>query len=159
MSEDREPFLDRWSRLKAKERQAAKEAGQAAAAPPVKAEEPPALPKVEDLTPQSDFRPFMNAQVDPLTRRAALKKLFVDAHFNVPDPFEPHSMDLTGEDPIPPEMLKTLNQAKRLLFDEYEKTAQAAPQEPEEPQAEAPPAEAPENPMGEAKDGARRADA
>jgi hypothetical protein len=152
MTEEREPFLDRWSRLKAKDRQAAKEAEpQAAVAPRAKAEDPPALPKVEELTPQSDFRPFMNASVDPLTRRAALKKLFVDAHFNVPDPFEPHSMDLTGEDPIPPEMLKTLNQAKKHLFDEHETTAQA--------EAEPSQAEEPEIPAGEPKNGTGRADA
>jgi hypothetical protein len=152
MSATREPFLDRWSRLKSKDREAAKEVEQeTAVAPPANAEAPPALPEVENLTPQSDFRPFMGSGVDPLTRRAALKKLFGDAHFNLPDPFEPYSIDLTGEDPIPAEMLKTLHQAQKLLFDEPEKTAQA----PTEP----PRTEEPEVPLGEAKDGAGRADA
>ncbi len=151
MSENREPFLERWSRLKAKEREAVGEAEEAPAAPPAKAEEAPPLPKIDELTPQSDFRPFMNAGVDPLTRRAALKKLFADAHFNVPDPFEAYSGDYTGGEPIPPEMLKTLNQAKKLLFDERPETAQAEPREAE--------AEGAQTPAGEAKDGARSADA
>jgi glyoxylase-like metal-dependent hydrolase (beta-lactamase superfamily II) len=81
----------------------------------------------------------MNANVDPATRREALKKLFAgDAHFNLPDPFEAYSEDYTGGEPIPPEMLKTLNQAKKLLFDEPEKVADAAtPQESAPPPADA----------------------
>ena len=148
MSEQREPFLERWSRLKTEDREAAtQEAAPPPAASPVKTGEAPALPKVEDLKPESDFRPFMNANVDPATRRDALKKLFADAHFNVPDPFEPFSADLTGEDPIPPELLKTLNQAKKLLFDEPEKTAGAPANEKAEP------------PAAEAKDAAGSKDA
>ena len=149
MSEEKEPFLERWSRLKTTEREAAKEQAAAPpAAPPAKAEEAaPPLPKIEELTPQSDFRPFMNANVDPATRRAALKKLFADAHFNVPDPFEAYSEDYTGGEPIPPELLKTLNQAKKLLFDEPEKIAGAADSEKAEPAA------------ADAKDGAGSKDA
>jgi hypothetical protein len=137
MSEQKEPFLDRWSRLKTKERETVKEApAHEPAAPPAKAEEPAQpLPKIEDLTPDSDFRPFMNASVDPITRRAALKKLFAgDAHFNLPDPFEAYSGDWTGGEPIPPEMLKTLNQAKKLLFDEPEKEVASAADETAEPE-------------------------
>ena len=152
MSEEREPFFERWSRLKTKEREAAAQAAEPAApAPPAQPEPAAPLPKVEELTPQSDFRPFMNANVDPLTRRAALKKLFADAHFNVPDPYEAYSEDYTGGEPIPPEMLKTLHQAQKLLFDDPEKTAQAEPQPPQAAQDEAP--------AGEAKDGARSTDA
>jgi len=141
MSEDREPFLDRWSRLKTKEREAAKEApAPAPVAVPAKVEEALPLPKIEDLKPDSDFRPFMNASVDPATRREALKKLFADAHFNTPDPFEPFSDDLRVAESISPELLKTLNQAKKLLFDEQEKTAAATAEEKTE------------SPEGEAKD-------
>jgi hypothetical protein len=142
MSEAKEPFLERWSRLKIKDRETASNDVPAAqpAPPPAKTDEPPApLPKIEELTPESDFRPFMNANVDPATRRGALKKLFAgDAHFNVPDPFEAYSEDYTGGEPIPPEMLKTLNQAKKLLFDEPEKAADAVtPSEAEPPAADA----------------------
>jgi hypothetical protein len=150
MSEEKEPFLGRWSRLKTKERETANEApAQEPAAPPVKAEEPAQpLPKIEDLTPESDFRPFMNANVDPSTRRDALKKLFAgDAHFNLPDPFEAYSGDWTGGEPIPPEMLKTLNQAKKLLFDEPEKEVASAADAAAEPK------------VAEAKDGAGSKDA
>lgn len=119
MSEDKEAFLDRWSRLKQKE--------QAEQPAPLveKKEEPVVLPPIEQLTPESDFKPFMDARVDLDTRRSALKKLFADAHYNVPDPFEAYSEDYTVENPIPEAMLKTLNQAKKLLFDEPEKVAQA----------------------------------
>ena len=115
MSEEREPFLERWSRLKTKERAEAKESPEppAPAAAPAKAQEAAPLPQIEQLTPESDFRPFMSAHVDPSTRRDALKKLFADPQFNVPDPFEAYSGDWTGGEPIPPEMLKTLNQATR----------------------------------------------
>ena len=141
MSEDREAFLDRWSRLKQQEQTAEKPA-----VPEVK--EAPARPlqPVEELKPDSDFTPFMNPKVDGATRRAALKKLFADARFNVPDPFEAYSEDYTRSDPIPMEMLKTLKHAKRLLFDEAEKTAGA-------------PVEKTENPIPEAKDVAGKQDA
>jgi len=151
MSEDKEPFLERWSRLKTKERDAAQEApAPEPAPPPAPAEEAPPLPRIEELTPESDFRPFMNASVDPATRRDALKKLFADAHFNTPDPFEPFSDDLTKAETISPEMLKTLNQAKKLLFDKPEKTEETA--------AEAVP-EKPEPQAGDAKNGAGSKDA
>lgn len=122
MTEDKEAFLDRWSRRKL-------EQAEDQPAPPVakeEANEPPvALPPVEGLTPESDFVPFMNAKVDGGTRRAALKKLFADAHYNVPDPFEAYSEDWTVGEPIPMEILKTLNHAQKLLFDEPEKKAEA----------------------------------
>lgn len=148
MSEDNEAFLHRWSRLK---RETREEPPQEPAAPPAAAPEqkPPELPPVEQLTPQSDFTPFMGAQVDLETRRAALKKLFGDAHFNAPDLFEPYSADLTGGEPIPMEMLTTLNQARRLLFNEPEKASQAA----------AEPAAPPEPPPLEGKDAAGKQDA
>ena len=126
--ESREAFLDRWSRRK-KEKTSEKASEQAqvpapSAAPPPAAAEPPApLQAIEDLGADSDFKPFMDPRVDAGTRRSALKKLFTNAHFNAIDPFEPYSIDLTGEDPIPEEMLKNLSHAKRLLFDEPEKLA------------------------------------
>jgi uncharacterized protein DUF3306 len=135
MSEEKEAFLDRWSRLKRErpedEKPAVPEAKQEVAAP---------LPPVEDLKPDSDCSPFMDPRVADQTRRSALKKLFSDAHFNEPDAFEPYSLDLTVAESIPEEMLKTLNQAKRLLFDEKEQAAQAAA-DTQAPQPQAPDAE------------------
>lgn len=118
MSEDKkqEAFLDRWSRRK--QDHAQQEAQPAPA--PAPAETKPAAPlqAVESLQPDSDFRPFMARDVDPGTRREALKRLFTDAQFNVPDPFEPYSIDLTVSESIPDEMLKTLKHAERLLSEE-----------------------------------------
>lgn len=132
MSEEKqqEAFLGRWSRLKQQHAQEEAKPVPAAEARPEPAPAAP-LPAIEDLKPDSDFKPFMGPQVDAGTRRSALKKLFTNAHFTAIDPFEPYSIDLTGEDPIPEAMLKTLNHAKRLLFDEKQQTAEAqAPAEP-----------------------------
>lgn len=118
--EKKEAFLDRWSRLKKEEKEL-----------PVKDEKPvPDLPPVEKLTPESDFTGFMHPKVEDALRRVALKKLFSDPHFNVPDPYEAYSGDWTGGEPIPEEMLAALNQAKRLLFDDN-KEADGENKEPE----------------------------
>ncbi len=120
--EKKEAFLQRWSRLKKE-------------TPVEKKEETPkpSLPPVDKLTPESDFSGFMHPKVEDALRRAALKKLFSDPHFNLPDPFEAYSGDWTGGEPIPEEMLATLNQAQRLLFSE--KKPQAAPEEPAKTEA------------------------
>ena len=57
---------------------------------------------------------YLQAGADEDSRRAALKRIFSDPHFNQPDPFEPYSGDFTRGEPIPPEMLSTLVQARRL---------------------------------------------
>jgi len=138
MNEDREPFLSRWSRRKveAREETAPPEASpqQTAPAPAAAPEPPQPLPAVESLTTESDFKPFMAADVAPETRRAALKKLFADARYNVHDPFEAYMEDYTKEDPIPLEMLKRLDHARSVLFEEPKPAAHA----PGTQQAEAP---------------------
>lgn len=113
--EDKEAFLSRWSRLKREEEARRPE-------PPVKDkdEAAPALPPVDKLTPESDFAPFMHPKVADALRRVALKKLFADPHFNVPDLNEAFSGDWTGGEPISAELLKTLNQARTVLFREEE---------------------------------------
>ena len=134
MSDEKEPFLARWSRLK---REAPAEKQDVSPAPTV--------PPVENLTPESDFGAFMNPKVRDELRRLALKKLFSDPHFNVPDPFEPYSRDWTVGEPIPPELLATLNQARSVLFTEQEKKPAA------EPQASVGPPVLAQNDEGEAK--------
>ena len=132
MAEEKEPFLTRWSRRKKEQPQPVEEK---AAVP----EKP--LPPVENLTPESDFSGFMNPKVEDALRRVALKKLFSDPHFNLPDPYEAYSGDWTGGEPIPQEMLAALNQAQRLLFDEKEKAepkgeelvSDEQPKQPDEP--------------------------
>jgi hypothetical protein len=91
---------------------------------------PPALPAVDTLTTESDFTGFMHSKVEDALRRVALKKLFSDPHFNVPDPFEPFSGDWTGGEPISEEVLATLNQARTLLFDKEEKKEASAQVQP-----------------------------
>ena len=130
MAEDRkEDFLRRWSRRKHEEKQV----------PAPKDETPaPTLPAVDKLTPESDFTGFMHPKVEDALRRAALKKLFADPHFNIPDPFEPYSRDWNNLEPISEEVLKTLNQARTLLFSEEEKAqAQAADEAKAEQEAHA----------------------
>ncbi len=102
MSEEKEAFLDRWSRLKREQPE------EKPAVPEAKAEPAPPLQPVEDLKPDSDFTPFMNPKVDPEMRRSALKKLFTDAHYNIPDPFEAYSEDYTKSDPIPEKLFQGL---------------------------------------------------
>ncbi|TAK41006.1 MAG: DUF3306 domain-containing protein [Betaproteobacteria bacterium] len=137
VSDEPERFLTRWSRRKTQAREAPRAAPPEAAPPAPAAGEtdaPAPLPSVEELTPESDFRPFMDPRVDASTRRAALKHLFADARFNVPDPYEAYSEDYTVGEAIPAEMLKSLNQARKLLFDEPEGAAQtAAEAQPEVP--------------------------
>jgi hypothetical protein len=113
MAQEKENFLSRWSRLKqeSKDLPREKETAKTESAPPE-------LPPVEKLTPESDFTGFMHPKVEDALRRVALKKLFSDPHFNVPDPFEAYSGDWTGGEPIPEEMLAKLNQAKDLIFKE-----------------------------------------
>ena len=113
--EDKEAFLSRWSRLKREEEERRPE-------PPAKDkdEAAPALPPVDKLTPESDFAPFMHPKVADALRRVALKKLFADPHFNVPDLNEAYSGDWTGGEPISEELLKALNQARTVLFREEE---------------------------------------
>lgn len=124
MAEEKEAFLSRWSRRKlegdTRREEPAPPADPRRETPDaVRAEEPaPPLQPVEELTPESDFAPFMNARVPAETRAAALKQLFRDPRFNVPDLNEAYSGDWTGGEPIPLAMLKTLNQAQKILFDE-----------------------------------------
>jgi uncharacterized protein DUF3306 len=109
-AEDKEAFLSRWSRLKQEQPREAPLAEQGKESPA------PALPPMESLTPESDFAPFMHPKVADALRRVALKKLFADPHFNVPDLNEAFSGDWTGGDPISEELLKTLNQARTVLY-------------------------------------------
>jgi hypothetical protein len=77
--------------------------------------EPPSLPDPQTLTPQSDFRPFMQAGVTAAQRNAALRQLFVDPHFNTMDGLDIYIDDYGRPDPIPPAMLAALQHARRLL--------------------------------------------
>ena len=118
MAQDKEAFLSRWSRLKRGQSDEKKATDKG-----VEEKAPPVLPPVESLTPESDFSAFMGPKVKDELRRVALKKLFSDPHFNIADPFEAYSGDWTGGEPIPPELLATLNQARNVLLTPEEKKA------------------------------------
>ena len=133
--EDVHNFLSRWSRRKLEKAAPAAEsqpspapegavqpAGSAEASPQA-APEPEPLPSVESLTPESDFKVFMQPDVDPGIKQAALKQLFKDPHFNVMDGLDTYIEDYSIPDPIPEAMMKNLYQARELLFSPEEKAA------------------------------------
>ena len=96
-------FLERWSRLK-------KAADKVAEAEIVDAES-----LLANLTPDSDFSQFLRQEISEEVRRQAMKTLFADPHFNVMDGLDTYIDDYSISDPIPPEMMALLNQAKTLL--------------------------------------------
>lgn len=116
-----ENFLSRWSRRKVEARSDAP--APAAALPPEKpalpltgevtpatapAEKSP-LPAVESLTPESDFAPFMDPEVDGGVRRQALKTLFSDPRFNVMDMMDVYVDDYSKPDPLPESWLAKMD--------------------------------------------------
>ena len=163
-----ESFFSRWSRRKrASEAERDAPSGgdvpapAANAAPNVPAPapvatppEPAPLPDVASLTHDSDFTPFMRADVDAKTKARALKTLFSDPRFNVMDGLDVYIDDYSKPDPLPEGWLEKLEQVKHLsVFREPEepakKTEQAASTPAAEPQrlepAPQPPATAPES--------------
>ncbi len=91
------------------------------------APELPTLADVQQLTPASDFKPFMVRGVAADVKNAAMKKLFSDPHFNVMDRLDTYIDDYSISDPIPEAMLRKMVSAKFLnLFDE-EKESEVKP--------------------------------
>ena len=179
MASDTEPFLSRWSRLK-------REGGDVENSPaPASVSNPPAfhsnapkppdpqaadaplpeLPPIDQLTPESDFRPFMDPRVPEALRRLALKKLYADPHFNVQDMLDDYAGDYSILEALPPGMVSKLDHARRTLLgqgetdrieaEEAERAAaeriaadgatplpEEAAQQPERPRESAHPAEA-----------------
>ena len=56
--------------------------------------------------------------------RRARKKLFTDAHYNIPDPFEAYSEDYTESEPIPEAMLKAINRVRDVAVKGQEKVVE-----------------------------------
>lgn len=125
-------FLSRWSRLKTQARQATEEGGapgeaarQDAGSPAVQQPcdagvrpqdaQAPAVPPVESLDMDSDYRPFFHPKIEEDVRRAALKKLFSDPHFNVMDGLDVYIDDYSKADPLPAGMLDQLQQAQKIF--------------------------------------------
>jgi hypothetical protein len=153
--EDGEPFLSRWSRRKVAARTdvatpaptlpaAAAENAIAPAAPaPTDRPTPTSvadrdaagssdpnatrpLPDLDSLSGiASDYRDFMQPGVDETTKRAALRKLFADPHFNRMDGLDVYIDDYGVPDPLPPAMLAALAVTKRLIVDPAAETPEA----------------------------------
>jgi hypothetical protein len=168
IAEDDENFVSRWSRRKIEARKTAEKPAEAqppaapavantgAAAAPTDASAPRELPPLESLKGlASEYTEFLKPGVGENLRRSALKKLFSDPHFENFERFEAYCEDFTQGEPIPLAMLKTLEHAKGLLFDDEEKKdphavaetpavqslPEAAEQVQSEAQAETPPPE------------------
>lgn len=154
MAEERDRFsLSRWSRRKLAAKRAPADAPERAptdataavaatapdavaplssavvdVAPPIvdEAAAPP-LPPVESLSIESDFRPFLAPKVDEDTKRAALRKLFADPHFNVMDGLDVYIDDYNKPDPMPADMLaKIVGVYERLAEESAAREAAAA---------------------------------
>jgi len=139
-----EPFFSRWSKRKQAVAKGlpADEAAPGADHPPTPAaadaepaagpsadtpaEPLPTLQDVKDLTPASDFQPFMRQGVASDVRNAAVKKLFTDPHFNVMDGLDIYIGDYNTPDPLPAGMLQKMVGAQLLnLFPEATPSAPA----------------------------------
>ena len=160
MTDEKRPFLSRWSHRKAQVRSgvppaepapvaSAVVAPPAAAEPvapalaPVTAPEPPPPPVTMDdvavLTHASDYSRFVAPGVASGVRNAAMKKLFSDPHFNIMDGLDIYIGDYGQPDPIPPEMLRKMVQSKFLgLFDDEAEDGQKSPTEAPPPAPPAP---------------------
>jgi len=113
-----ETFFARWSRVKAEALPVA-EADVPIVPEPVDeaaTERPaPTLADVDGLTADSDFTPFIARGIDETVRRAALKKLFSDPHFNVMDGLDTYIDDYNKFEPLTPLMVAALNHAKDFI--------------------------------------------
>ncbi len=149
MAED-DGFFSRWSRRKVLAKtgeplpEPAPVAPMAVAAVPVPAVAPaapsevatepqqaplPTLDDVAQLTPESDFKPFVARAVDPQVRNAAMKTLFSDPHFNVMDGLDIYIDDYSKPDPLPLELARKLTSAQFMkVFDAPEEAPQTTPQ-------------------------------
>jgi len=82
---------------------------------------PPTLADAQALTPESDFKPFVQRAVSPEVRNLAMKKLFADPHFNVMDGLDIYIGDYTQPDPLPEGMLRQMASAHAMGFFDHEK--------------------------------------
>jgi hypothetical protein len=139
--QDDEGFAQRWSRLK----QEAREAEERTKAPPPAAAAAPAegktkqkdeakkeekpfdpadLPPVESLTKDSDYSPFMRAEVPEELRQKALRRLWAsDPVLSSPELFDMHTLDYNAV-PTFPEGVRTAFRVGRGILDALELEAE-----------------------------------
>ena len=145
MSEADDGFLSRWSRRKAAVKGGRPPPDEPLPAAPVAVVEAPAvvpaspadpvvdaptepLPTLDDvaaLRPGDEVSRFVAHGVDEDVKRAAVKKLFTDPHYNVMDGLDVYIDDYSQPDPIPMAMLRQLNQAKFMGLFAAEEAAEA----------------------------------
>ena len=147
----REPLtLKRWSERKFAAAREAKvaPASDAPLAVPQTASEPAtsppatalALPPVDSLTFESDFTAFMKPDVDESLKRMALKKLLHDPRFNVMDGLDTYIDDYSKPDPIDPDVVKQLMQARYIFNPPQTRVTEAGFVEDVPPEVETQPA-------------------
>jgi hypothetical protein len=88
------------------------------------------LDDVRALTSESDFSPFVSAEVPPEVRNAAMKKLFSDPAFNVMDGLDIYIDDYSRPDPLPAGLARQLVSAQFMkLFDAPPEAGDQPPQD------------------------------
>jgi hypothetical protein len=93
--------------------------------PDAKTEVP--LPPIESLDGlRSDYQAFFQQPVDDELRRAALKKLFADPHFNQMDMLDVYVDDYTQFEPLPAALRLRLPSARGFLLDSEREALEAA---------------------------------
>ena len=111
MTADKPGFLTRWARRKAESREKTRKGEDGKPAP---AAASTAIPPVESLTGDSDYRAFVGQDVPPELHRAALRRLWMsDPQLNAPDVFEMHSGNFAGQ---PAEMMRVAADLGRRLI-------------------------------------------
>ena len=131
--DETESFIARWSRRKLEAERGVREAAPADApdAPPASASGAERAAR-QGPEAHSGRDEYFDPRIEEKLRRAALRKLFSEPQFNVMDGLDTYIDDYTKADPIPPEMLRELEQAKDLLRFEQEA---GMPEEDEERKA------------------------
>lgn len=85
------------------------------------------LPPIDSLDGlSSDYQAFFQQPVDEELRRAALKKLFADPHFNQMDMLDVYVDDYTQFEPLPAAMRLRLPSARGFLLDSEREALEAA---------------------------------
>lgn len=96
---------------------------------PAAADPPPTRAELDALDPGADLSRFIARGVDEDLRRAALRKLFADPQFNVMDGLDVYIDDYNVPSPMPPEVLRRLQQAAALglaAVDDMDETPEPA---------------------------------
>ncbi len=116
MNDERERFMQRWSRLKRETAEGGDGQPPAQTAKETrKDDEPPPLPPLDTLGPDSDFSGFMHPKVDPALRRQALARLFSSPQYHGNDGLDVYVGDYSQPVPLAPAVAAGLRHARAWL--------------------------------------------